>query len=165
MGWHTPARSGPAARFGPFGRRALDGVTDCDTASRTDDRRLRLCHRAEAGELRSIRRRVERWAHGWGMPDDALVDLQLALGEAVANGVEHAYRAAEEVGTVEVDLEVFTGRMVLVRVADHGRWRPAPQQPGHRGRGLVMIERLARRVQVDRTPGGTEVCFEIPLAV
>lgn len=162
-GRHPPA--GRPVRSG-LGRSVAGhpaGVTNCHTASRAGDRRLRLCHRAEPAELRSIRRRVEQWARGWGMPDDALVDLQLALGEAVANGVEHAYRNAES-GTVEVDLDVLGARVVTVRVADHGVWRPAPDHVGHRGRGLMMIERLAGHVQVERTSGGTAVWFEIPFA-
>lgn len=114
-------------------------------------------------ELRAIRRRVEGWAQEAGLPDGMVVDLQLALGEAVANGVEHAYRE-EQVGDVAVALDLHAGPepAVLVRVSDHGRWRPVPDEPGHRGRGLLMIERLARRVRVLCTPRGTEVLFEIP---
>ncbi|MDN5748994.1 MAG: ATP-binding protein [Pseudonocardia sp.] len=143
-------------------------MTDNHTAS-AGGRRLRLCHRAEPGQLRQIRRRVETWARARGMPADALVDLQLALGEAVANGVEHAY-PDDRSGTVEVDLDVHRvdmhggGRVVTARVADHGTWRPAAEHPGHRGRGLLMIDRLARRVSVERRPWGTEVRFEIPFA-
>lgn len=92
-----------------------------------------------------------------------MIDLQLAVGEAVANGVEHAYGDATD-GTVEVEMELRPGRRpaVLVRVADRGAWRPEPESPGFRGRGLLMIERLAQRVQVLGAPGGgTEVYFEI----
>ncbi len=130
-------------------------------------RPLRLRHRAVPEELRAIRRRVERWAGLWDLPVDTVVDLQLALGEAVANGVEHAY-PADRPGTVEVELEVRgaggTDPVVVVRVADHGRWRPAPERAGHRGRGLLMINRLARLVEVRPSAHGTRVCFEIPLA-
>ena len=136
-------------------------------------RPLRLCHRADPGELHLIRRLVGRWAEQSGVPEDVTIDLQLAVGEAVANGVEHAYRGAGSgdagsvhagAATVDVDLDVREGHpdAVVVRVADHGRWRPAPANPGYRGRGLVMIERLARRVRVLCSPRGTEVFFEIP---
>lgn len=115
--------------------------------------------------LRTIRRRVDDWAQAAGLPDDMVLDLQLALGEAVANGVEHAYRRSAP-GDVAVDLHLGPGPepAVTVRVTDHGRWRAVPDTPGYRGRGLLMIERLARRVQVLCTPWGTEVCFEIPFA-
>lgn len=113
-------------------------------------------------ELGRIRRHIGRWAQQIGVPEDVTVDLQLAVGEAVANGVEHAYGDAVD-GTVEVEMELRAGQppAVLVRVADQGVWRPRPESPGLRGRGLLMIERLAQQVQVLRSPGGTEVCFEI----
>jgi anti-sigma regulatory factor (Ser/Thr protein kinase) len=129
--------------------------------------RLRLRHRACAWELREIRRRVERWAGQHRLPDDAVVDLQLAVGEAVANGVEHAYRVnVAEVSTVEVDLELRARgalQVVAVTVADHGCWRPVPVRPGYRGRGLAVIERLSWRFQVSTSGHGTRVCFEIPV--
>lgn len=122
-----------------------------------------MTRRAVLTELRSIRRSVDRWAAEWGVGDDQLVDLQLALGEAVANGIEHAYRPGEP-GLVDVELELRDAHAVAVRVVDHGRWQPRALDPGYRGRGLLMIERLADAVRVRSTPLGTEVCFEIPLA-
>lgn len=146
-------------------------MTDSQYAGCAGARPLRLCHRADPQELHLIRRRIGRWAEQVGVPDVVTIDLLLAVGEAVANGVEHAYR---DVGsddgapaTVDVELEVRAGHpgAVVVRVADHGHWRPAPTNPGYRGRGMLMIERLARRVQVLCSPRGTEVCFEIPYPV
>jgi anti-sigma regulatory factor (Ser/Thr protein kinase) len=136
-----------------------------------DDRqergRLRLRHSASVWELREIRRRVARWAGQNRLPDDAVIDLQLAVGEAVANGVEHAYREnAAEVPTVEVDLELRARgalQVVAVTVVDHGRWRPVRGRPRYRGRGLALIERLSRQFQVSTSGHGTRVCFEIPL--
>ncbi|MGQ0573313.1 MAG: ATP-binding protein [Pseudonocardia sp.] len=120
-------------------------------------------HPAEPAQLRRIRRQVDDWAQRNALPEDVLIDLQLALGEAVANGVEHAY-AGTGAGTVDVELEIRSGaaRVVAVRVADYGSWRPVPMASGHRGRGLAVIERLARGVVVSRTRAGTEICFEIP---
>jgi anti-sigma regulatory factor (Ser/Thr protein kinase) len=146
---------------------------------------LHLTRPAHAVELRSIRRAVEEWARRSGLSSDVLVDLQLALGEAVANGVEHAYDAGDA-GTVDIELELRCsdragddpagggisgddpggddpGGDVVVRVSDRGRWRPVPERSGNRGRGLLMIEQLARRVRVRTDDSGTEVCFAIPL--
>jgi anti-sigma regulatory factor (Ser/Thr protein kinase) len=53
--------------------------------------------------------------------------------------------------------------VVAVTVTDHGRWRPVPEDPGHRGRGLALIRELSRRMQVSMSGQGTRVCFEIPL--
>lgn len=125
---------------------------------------LRLIRPAHAVELRSIRRAVEQWAERSGVHEDVLMDLQLALGEAVTNGIEHAY-AGDEPGTVEIELRLRDRIAIFVRVLDHGRWRPMPAMNGYRGRGLQMIERLAGQVTVLADGTGTEVCFEIPLAV
>jgi anti-sigma regulatory factor (Ser/Thr protein kinase) len=149
-------------------------------------RRLRLRCPAALTELRTIRQRVQRWAHGNGLPDDVLVDLQLAVGEAVSNGIEHAYGhdsagPAEQVepapaGTpaatsgdacIEVELELQAGEEgteVAARVSDRGRWRHAPAQPGYRGRGLALIAQLSREMRVRPTGQGTLVTFAIPLA-
>ncbi len=42
--------------------------------------------------LRVLRADVQEWALAAGLTDDTLYDLQLSLGEAAANSVEHAYR-------------------------------------------------------------------------
>ncbi len=132
--------------------------------------RLDLRSRAEPAQLRMIRRRVDAWAEVNALSEAALIDLQLALGEAVSNGVEHAYLDGGA-GTVDVALEIRpaastisnAGAVVSVRVCDHGRWRPVPATPGYRGRGLALIERLSDDMQVSGTPHGTKICFEIPL--
>ena len=124
-------------------------------------RALRMRHPAHPRELRAIRRRVERWAAGIGMSENALVDLQIAVGEAVANGVEHAYRNRQP-GTLEIDLDVCGG-VVVVQVVDHGRWRAVPPVRGYRGHGLDVIERLGRHLHVLPMDTGTLVCFEVPL--
>lgn len=143
------------------------GYDSAGTARRAP-RLLRLRHRAHAAELGRIRRLVHRWAQQNALPDAAVIDLQLALGEAVSNGVEHAY-AGTDPGTVDVRLELrpVPGHggdpgVVAVQVQDHGTWRP-PEQPGYRGRGLALIGALGRRVQVASTAHGTQICFEIPL--
>jgi anti-sigma regulatory factor (Ser/Thr protein kinase) len=169
-----------------------EGVTESDGRTRLA-RRLRLQCPAVLTELRTVRHRVQRWAHGHGLPDDVLVDLQLAVGEAVANGIEHAYRhngtgrrpigpverfgAAERSGAVgdgaaadeciEVELELRAGAggaEVAACVSDRGRWRQAPAEPGYRGRGLALIARLSRDMRVRRTGQGTQVTFAIPVA-
>jgi anti-sigma regulatory factor (Ser/Thr protein kinase) len=131
--------------------------------------RLRLRCPAALAELRVVRRRVQRWASGHGLPDDVVIDLQIAVGEAVSNGIEHAYTGdgprRDDGAGVEVDLQLRWaggGRVVSARVADRGRWRPVPADPGYRGRGLALIRQLSRDMRVRRTTWGTEVTFAIP---
>jgi anti-sigma regulatory factor (Ser/Thr protein kinase) len=157
-------------RFAPVDGGDDGVVTDVDwRAGRAQ--RLRVRCPAWPTELQVVRRRVQRWAHDHGLPEDVLVDLQLALGEAVSNGIEHAYDgdlAGRNGGAaVEVVLELCTlggAPVVAARVSDRGRWRPFPVSPGHRGRGLLLIRRLSQdTMQVMRTAQGTQVTFAIPV--
>jgi anti-anti-sigma factor len=53
---------------------------------------------------------------------------------------------------------------VEVAIEDFGVWRPAPVDPGFRGRGLLLIRRLAEDVTFEPTPGGgTTVRFRVPV--
>jgi anti-sigma regulatory factor (Ser/Thr protein kinase) len=148
-----------------------DGAIRSLADRRPGRRRLWLRHHARAAELRTIRSRIAQWAGQQRLPEDAVIDLQLAVGEAVSNGVEHAYLHAgpedpDVVPTVEVELELLASEplpVVAVMVTDHGRWRPAPDRPGYRGRGLTLIEQLSQRLQVLSSGQGTRVCFEVPL--
>jgi serine/threonine-protein kinase RsbW len=164
----TPPRSSRA--------RGLPGAPAGDhwAVTELDDRtppaqRLRLRCPAALAELRVVRRRVQRWASGLGLPDDVVIDLQIAVGEAVSNGMEHAYAGEgprrDDGAAVEVELELRPagdGRVVAARVTDRGRWQPVPADPGYRGRGLALIRHLSCDMRVLRTVRGTEVTFAIP---
>jgi anti-anti-sigma factor len=106
-----------------------------------------------------MRREVTGWARRTGLTADETDDLQLAVGEAVANAVEHAY-AAGEPGEVRYRLTAVTGA-VQVEVADDGRWQP-PGDPGYRGRGLLVIQGLGEALDVQHGDAGTRVRFVLP---
>lgn len=129
---------------------------------RTAPRELRLTLPATPEQLRPMRAALDRWATSVGLAEATVADLQLAVGEAVANAVEHAYRGGPP-GTVDVSLAVgpLSGGGVAVRVADAGSWRRPLPDAGHRGRGLAMIRALGRNVDVRRGPLGTVVTFEV----
>ncbi|QFZ19516.1 SpoIIE family protein phosphatase [Saccharothrix syringae] len=110
--------------------------------------------------LSGMRARVRGWAALAGLPADLVDDLQLALGEAAANAIDHAYPD----GAGDFDYEVATtatGVHALVR--DHGRWRPEPADKGHRGRGIQIIRTVAQRVGFHRGEDGTTVEFDMAL--
>jgi anti-anti-sigma regulatory factor len=46
---------------------------------------------------------------------------------------------------------------VRFAVRDAGRWRPVPEDNGHRGHGLRVMRQLTEGLRVDRGPGGTTV--------
>lgn len=115
---------------------------------------------AEPGALADVRREVRSWAAQAGLSTDQLYDVQLALGEAAANAVDHAY--PDGPGTFDYLLDRTAEGDVRVVVRDRGRWRPEPADKGHRGRGIEIIRELAADVVFERGPGGTAVDFRVP---
>jgi anti-anti-sigma factor len=145
--------------------RLLDGGGPADdvavVAARLVPGPLELDLPAEPGQLRALRRSVHGWARDTGLRAELVDDLLLAVGEAVANAVEHAYPPARP-GRVGVRLAVEAGT-VSAAVSDQGSWRPPPPDPGFRGRGLQMIRGLGDDVQLDADGGGTTVRFRLRL--
>lgn len=114
---------------------------------------------ATPDELAPLRRAATAWAAVAGLSEDTTYDLELALGEAAANAVDHAY--SNNGGTFDTSLEC-TGRGVRVTVSDRGRWRPRSADPGDRGRGLALIRAMSDEVAIDTGEGGTTVRFHVP---
>lgn len=107
-----------------------------------------------------VRDRLRRWLRGLGWPDPALDDVVLAVHEAVSNVIDHAYLGGEP-GDVQVAGVVITNadgtRWVRVSVRDWGVWRPPPDNPGYRGRGLHVMRGCMDRVNINIGDSGTEV--------
>ncbi|GAA2892715.1 hypothetical protein GCM10010472_59150 [Pseudonocardia halophobica] len=98
-----------------------------------------------------LRRRLAQL--GW--PEDAALDVLLAVNEAVSNAVEHAFPPGAPDGTVEVVAEVEPvdrQRRLRVRIRDTGRWlpRPGPEEDVNRRRGLPMMSVLMAEVLIHR---------------
>jgi anti-sigma regulatory factor (Ser/Thr protein kinase) len=102
--------------------------------------------------LGRIRYALRRWLASNRATDDDTVNILLAVGEATANAVEHAYGPAG--GVVEVDVE-RSDDTVVAFVRDTGRWR-LPRGT-NRGRGVGIMESCTEELSVDRTDGGTAV--------
>ena len=83
-------------------------------------------------------------------------DILLAVGEAVANAVEHAYVPGAS-GDVEVEL-VRDGAQMTLRIRDRGIWNLLPA-PGDRGRGLPLM-RAVSDVDIRRSLSGTTVTMQ-----
>ncbi|EPR36214.1 putative anti-sigma regulatory factor, serine/threonine protein kinase [Alkalidesulfovibrio alkalitolerans DSM 16529] len=88
-------------------------------------------------------------------------DFDLALTEACANAVRHAYRPGAP-GTLQIVLRLFPEEAVEALVIDHGQGPPEdfgsapPPGPGEEGgRGLIIIERLMDRMRLVRENGTT----------
>jgi GAF domain-containing protein/anti-sigma regulatory factor (Ser/Thr protein kinase) len=114
--------------------------------------RLELRLDAEPGSLAVMRRALQNWLPRIGMDGPSAYDVLVAVGEAAANAIEHAYGPSE--AEFRLDARVENGE-VVIEIRDEGRWRPA--RGSHRGRGLTMMRDLMDDVQVDSDEDGTVV--------
>lgn len=80
--------------------------------------------------------------------------LITAVGEAVANAVEHAYRG-EKPGFFYIRTAVDSGS-ITIEIEDNGRWRPF-QRREERGRGIVLMHELMDRVRISSAQNCTVI--------
>ncbi|MFR9800958.1 SpoIIE family protein phosphatase [Pseudonocardia sp. RS010] len=116
---------------------------------------LRLVEPAVPRSLRPVRQALRSYLGGVGASAEETSDLVLAVGEACANVVEHAYGPGG--GLLEVHLEMH-GRKVSATVRDTGAWREA--RGANRGRGTTLMHGLVDEVHVERDATGTRVVLE-----
>lgn len=143
-------------------RRAVDGMTPPDgladdlailvLQSTTVPAELRLVLPADPHVLGRVRRLLRRWLRERGAVDPAVTEITLAVNEACANAIEHAYRPAP--ASFELHA-TFSGEEVTIAVRDTGRWRPPRGE--YRGRGLTIIENAMDEFDINPTADGTEV--------
>ena len=111
--------------------------------------------------LRDIRVAVRRWLSAVGAAPRAVADLLVAVGEACANAVEHAYGPGG--GTVTVHLELQLPD-VLATIRDTGHWRPPSGENQGRGRGIQFMRNCSDDLRIDHGPSGTNVVIRRRLA-
>lgn len=119
---------------------------------------------ANPGQLSGVRRAVRGWVQAGALPAALGEDLQITLGEAAANAVEHAYASTDEAGEFTYLVTRCGDGAIDVEVRDFGCWRPERANNFHRGRGLMIIREIGVDVIVDPGPAGTEVRFRLPAA-
>jgi anti-sigma regulatory factor (Ser/Thr protein kinase) len=111
----------------------------------------------DATAVRAARRFAVDAAGASGPDGDA---LELAVSELASNAVLHA--RTPFVVTVE---RLADGVRVSVTDADPSmRPVPDPDAAAITGRGLAIVRSLSRRFQVDLSPGGKTVSFELSWA-
>jgi anti-sigma regulatory factor (Ser/Thr protein kinase) len=110
---------------------------------------------AAADALTVARDRLAAWAETAGLGAELVADVALAAYEAMANVVDHAYEGPGGV----FDLHACRWHdSVTVTVTDHGRWRTrSGEGTSLRGRGLLMIDRMAHEHEVIPDRHGTTV--------
>ena len=121
---------------------------------------LRLVMAAQPAALSLIRDRLRAWlrAHRW--PEGELVDLVLAVDEAASNVVDHAYLTTGP-GNIEIDAHITavsdSDRLAELIICDRGRWRPKPEQPNNRQRGILLMRTAVALLTIHGTDQGTSV--------
>ena len=118
---------------------------------------------AVPANVAALRHAVVDLARRAGAAEDVRTDLALAVGEACANVVVHAYPPGDT-GPLVVHAEIREDRMV-VSVLDQGQgMMPRADSPGL-GLGLPLIANLSDTLEIHDGPGGagTELvmCFSL----
>lgn len=121
---------------------------------------LRLAVPASESSLPVVRQALRSLGETVAADLEALEDAELAVTEAMANAVEHAYERHD--GRVNVTLDPGESTLTVV-VSDDGQGMPEdPARREGRGYGLSMIEAIAERMEVRGTDGtDVEMTFAI----
>jgi anti-sigma regulatory factor (Ser/Thr protein kinase) len=85
---------------------------------------------------------------------DLIEDILMAVGEALANAMEHAY-GGDPAGIVELFADIGPEGQLTVDVCDEGRFIEREPRAG-RGFGLRIVRNVARAVSIE-FDGGTRI--------
>ena len=107
-----------------------------------------------------IRHAIVELAARHGAPEAVQTDLALAVGEACANVVVHAYPPGD-IGPLIVHAEIIQEVEIRVSVCDQGQgMTPRPDSPGL-GLGLPLIANLSDRLEIQDGPNGVGTELEM----
>jgi PAS domain-containing protein/anti-sigma regulatory factor (Ser/Thr protein kinase) len=113
-------------------------------------------------EAKTTRHRLRAWLEGIGMAPEPRDALLLAVGEAVANAIDHGSQRDESL-TVKIEVARRAGHMVA-SVSDSGRWLPGIGGFfAGRGRGHLLMQGLTDDVGIETDQQGTIVTLEMSL--
>ncbi|WP_290051957.1 SpoIIE family protein phosphatase [Amycolatopsis solani] len=111
---------------------------------------------ADAGQLAPTRRALRGWLDRCGLDAEQIQNVLVAVGEAVANAIEHGHR--DTPGDPIRLSAIALADQVHVTVTDSGTWKaPQPSENSRRGRGMTLMRELVSEVSVHPTTGGTAV--------
>ena len=107
---------------------------------------------ADAEQLATVRHLIRRWVTANGGSDDDCAAFAVAVTEACANAVEHAYGPGDAM--IDLSAELDEGE-ATVTVRDRGGWREP--RGGNRGRGIPVMNEFMDDVAIETGEGGTTV--------
>lgn len=105
-----------------------------------------------------VRAMLGRFCEVHGLSEMQTFALITAVGEAVANAVEHAYRGGSD-GYLFVR-PAIDRRMISIEIEDCGRWKPF-QKREERGRGMILMYELMDRVRITSAQSGTNIVLTL----
>lgn len=122
---------------------------------------LRITLPARRESLALLRHVVRGFRDAYPIAPGTMDDIVLAISEAAANVVMHAY--GPRAGTMTVVGRVDDEQLhILVR--DHGRGIAPPADTPRLGHGLALMEHVATSLEVVGSPAGTDVSMIFDLA-
>ena len=116
---------------------------------------------ADPSHLAPTRAALRAWLTEVGIDPDQTLKVLIAVGEALANAIEHGHRDHAE-GTVSLRVIAVADR-VHVTVADTGSWK-TPVAAAHRGRGIALMRALMHDVTIEQLANGTAVHMHAKIA-
>lgn len=115
---------------------------------------LRVFRPALPTTARPLRHALSTFLQAMEVDGEAIEDILMAVGEALANAVEHAY-AGNATGIVELHACIDDKESLSVDVNDDGEFIERAPRP-ERGFGLHIVKQVARSVTVE-VGNGTRV--------
>lgn len=97
---------------------------------------------------------VDEALQALGVDPERRFGIVLAVSEAIANAIEHAYRD-DAPGLVRLELS-SDGAEFAATIEDFGRWRPFVRR-GERGRGIELMHAFTDSVQIRSTRESTRI--------
>ncbi len=116
--------------------------------------------KSESVNLSIIRNHIKMIGELCGLSEKQIFDLQVAIGEAAANAIEHGSPLGSD---NHVRVHVFCdGYALIIKVKDEGKFKRRMPNPGSdhnnfRGRGIPLMLALMDRVTIDEAKDGTSV--------
>lgn len=127
--------------------------------------RLTLAGAARPDTVAEWRRTLRKWLqYEVGASAEIREDVVLGVNEALANCVEHAYRAHQQIGAMKLQASYDpVAESIRVCVSDRGSWqRPSARKPSdpRASRGFALMHCLADNCTIHARPNGTSVYLD-----
>jgi anti-sigma regulatory factor (Ser/Thr protein kinase) len=108
---------------------------------------------AKPAQLMTARHLIRRWVEANEGTDDDCAAFAIAVSEACANSIEHAYGPGD--ATMHVRASLTDGE-ATVTIIDHGEWQEEPRAR-NRGRGIPIMREFMDDVAIEPSAEGTTV--------